>query len=101
MIGKNISHYKILDKIGEGGMGVGYKAQDTKLDRTVALKFLPQYLSSDSAEKERFFHEAKAASALNHTNITTIYTIDEFEGQVYIAMENVEGKTLKKVIETE
>ena len=99
MIGKIISHYKILEKLGEGGMGVVYKAHDTSLDRIIALKFLPHYLISDANEKERFFHEARAASALNHQNITTIFEIKEFEQQLYLAMEYIEGKTLKKLIE--
>ncbi|MGB7062672.1 MAG: FlgO family outer membrane protein [Candidatus Zixiibacteriota bacterium] len=101
MIGKNISHYRILEKLGEGGMGVVYKAQDTKLDRMVAIKFLPQHLTTESVEKERFVHEAKAASALNHTNVTTIYEIDEFEGKTFIVMEYCEGETLRQVIQKE
>ncbi len=98
MIGKTISHYKILEKIGEGGMGVVYKAQDTKLDRIVALKFLPRHLLCDDEAKTRFVHEAKAASALDHPNIATIYEIDQVEAECFISMAYVEGKSIKELI---
>jgi adenylate cyclase len=99
MIGQSISHYRIEEKLGEGGMGIVYKAHDTKLDRTVALKFLPLHLSASEQDKVRFLQEAKAAAALNHPNIMNIHEIGDHEKSSFLVMEYIQGKTLKSLIE--
>ena len=98
MVGKTVSHYKILEKLGEGGMGVVYKAEDLKLTRTVALKFLPHDSQAQERDRTRFLQEARAAAILNHPNICTIHDIQEHEGQLYIVMEYVQGKTLREIL---
>ena len=99
MVPSVISHYTILEKLGEGGMGVVYKAQDLKLGRTVAIKFLPQRYPANREDRDRFSREAQSVSALNHPNICTIHEIDEAEGELFIVMEFIEGRSLRKAIE--
>ena len=104
MIGKTISHYKIVAKLGEGGMGVVYQADDTKLRRSVALKFLSASLMGSGDEKQRFLQEAQAAAALNHTNIAIVYEIDEAElgeggKRHFMAMEHISGQSLHELVD--
>ncbi len=99
MIGQTINHYKITAKLGVGGMGEVYLAEDTKLDRKVALKFLPDSLSHDAEARERLLREAKAASKLNHSNIVTIHAVEQADGRDFIAMEYVDGRPLDEYLQ--
>ena len=100
MIGKQIHQYKVTEKLGAGGMGDVYLAQDTKLQRNVALKFLPPISSADSDFISRFKREAQATAALNHSNIIGVYDISEYEGQLFMVLEHVDGQTLEGLIES-
>lgn len=101
MIGETVLHYEIIEKLGEGGMGVVYKAEDTKLEREVAVKLLPRRIAPNAEERKRFKIEAKAAAALNHPNIATIHAIEEVDDELFIVMEYIEGKELKEIVGTQ
>jgi serine/threonine-protein kinase len=98
MVGKNTLHYKIIEKLGQGGMGVVYLAEDTKLKRQVAIKFLPRHVSANKDERKRFENEAQTAAALNHPNIAHIYAIEETDEEMFIVMEYIEGRELREII---
>jgi serine/threonine protein kinase len=100
MIGKTVSHYKIIEKVGEGGMGAVYKAEDVKLKRTVALKFISPQAAVSSEQRTRFVREAQVVASLDHPNICTMYEIDDIEGQMFIAMAYIRGKTLEEKIKS-
>jgi serine/threonine protein kinase len=101
MTEEKILHYEVIEKLGEGGMGIVYKAKDTKLERIVALKLLPAHLLISEEDRSRFNREAKAAAALSHPNIATVFEINEFEDNPFIVMEYIEGKTLNSLLEKE